>query len=212
MFLEQIRYVDYETGLPQHGNHILAQQGTDSLFVYQAYNAQIAAYAVAHQRFGGTHYSFNRMSWIKPNFLWMMYRCGWASKENQERVLAIEIRQVDFERILEAAVHSSFKPNLYQTRESWQKDLQNSEVRIQWDPDHTPTGGKLERRAIQLGLKGQILRSFATEWVLSIQDITPFVLAQGERVQARQMEALQVVKETVYQVQSDSARQYLQLD
>jgi len=25
----------------------------------------------------------NRMTWIKPNFLWMMYRSGWASKKNQ---------------------------------------------------------------------------------------------------------------------------------
>src|SRR5262245_56200485 len=22
------------------------------------------------------------MSWVKPNFLWMMYRSGWATKEN----------------------------------------------------------------------------------------------------------------------------------
>ena len=34
-----------------------------------------------------------------------------------------------------------------------QKDLC---VRLQWDPDHSPSYEKLERRAIQLGLKGQV--------------------------------------------------------
>ncbi|MFM7854759.1 MAG: DUF4291 family protein [Flammeovirgaceae bacterium] len=27
--------------------------------------------------------SLNRMTWMKPNFLWMMYRSGWATKHNQ---------------------------------------------------------------------------------------------------------------------------------
>jgi hypothetical protein len=31
------------------------------------------------------------MTWIKPSFLWMMYRCGWGAKEGQESVLVVEI-------------------------------------------------------------------------------------------------------------------------
>ena len=30
------------------------------------------------------------------------------------------------------------------------------QVRLQWDPDHTPKAGKCDRRAIQLGLKGEV--------------------------------------------------------
>ena len=52
-----------------------------------------------HYRLGG-EFKFERMSWIKTNFLWMMYRCGWASKKNQERVLAITISREGFEEIL----------------------------------------------------------------------------------------------------------------
>jgi hypothetical protein len=37
------------------------------------------------------------MTWIKPSFLWMMYRCGWATKPGQERVLAIQITREGFE-------------------------------------------------------------------------------------------------------------------
>ena len=65
---------------PQEGQHILAHYDDASVVVYQAYRPSIAEYAVTHQRFGGD-FSFNRMSWIKPNFLWMMFRSGWAGKE-----------------------------------------------------------------------------------------------------------------------------------
>ncbi|WP_209018579.1 DUF4291 family protein [Endobacterium cereale] len=27
-------------------------------------------------KFGPPTFSLNRMTWIKPSFLWMMYRCG----------------------------------------------------------------------------------------------------------------------------------------
>ncbi|WP_425365083.1 DUF4291 family protein [Eubacterium ruminantium] len=40
---------------------------------------RIANEAVAKGAFG-SHFSMNRMSWIKPSFLWMMYRCGWCGK------------------------------------------------------------------------------------------------------------------------------------
>ena len=146
MNLQTIKYSDYEKELPQKGNYILAQQTNDSLFVYQAFNSGIADFAVKNQEFGGPHYKFSRMSWIKPNFLWMMYRCGWAQKENQERVLAIEISKASFEIILSKAIHSSYKSNLYADKQVWQKDLEESEVRIQWDPDHNPQGDKLQRR------------------------------------------------------------------
>lgn len=34
-------------------------------------------------------------------------------------------------------------------------ESQDIEVRLQWDPDHSPTYSKEVRRAIQLGLKGE---------------------------------------------------------
>lgn len=211
MKLKTILYPHYENKLPQKGYHILAQTTADTIIVYQAFNPKIAAYAVEHQRFGGAHYRFTRMSWIKPNFLWMMYRCGWATKEAQKRVLAIEITKVNFEKILEAAVWSSYNAPLYQTKENWKTALATSSVRLQWDPDHNPYGDKLDRRAIQLGLRGAVLQEFATNWILSIQDITPFVLEQGKRVKAKQLDELLVLDEMVYQVESQLARKTIGL-
>ena len=209
MKLKTKPYLTYENDLPPSGNHIVAQQEEDNLIVYQAFNPHIARYAVEHQQFGGPNYSFNRMSWIKPNFLWMMYRCGWALKENQQRVLAIKISKTFFTKILSAAVHSSFKKNVYETAEAWRDKLQHSNVRLQWDPDHDPYGNKLERRAIQLGLKGDILHEFGKEQVLSIEDITPFVHEQGALVMAKDLQNLMVLEESVLPVKDEELKRRL---
>src|SRR5579885_3321276 len=74
---------------PQSGRYILAHYDESSIVVYQAYRPAIGQFAVAHGYFGGSSFSCNRMSWIKPNFLWMMYRSGWGTKEGQEVVLAV---------------------------------------------------------------------------------------------------------------------------
>jgi uncharacterized protein DUF4291 len=73
-------YLEQLPTWPPSGRHILAQFDDDSIYVYQAYRPAIANYAVTNQRFGG-EFSYNRMSWIKPNFLWMMYRSGWAGRK-----------------------------------------------------------------------------------------------------------------------------------
>ena len=61
-------YLEQEKILPVSGKQIIGFTENNSIVVYQAFNHAIADYAVAHQKFGGSNYSFNRMSWIKPNF------------------------------------------------------------------------------------------------------------------------------------------------
>lgn len=211
MNLQTIHYSAYEHGLPQSGRHILAQERSGSVIVYQAFNPQISDYALAHQQFGGAHYKFTRMSWIKPNFLWMMYRAGWAEKVDQERILAIEIEKSRFMEMLKKAVHSSFKHNLYPDRETWKQRLATSNVRLQWDPDHDPHGKKLDRRAIQLGLRGSILRDFATEWIVSITDITPFVNDQKQKLDAGMLDELMVMEERPLVIEDEEIRRRIGL-
>lgn len=170
-------YLNQSSHWPASGKHILAQFDQESIVVYQAFRASIASFAVSHQRFGGD-FSYARMSWIKPNFLWMMYRCGWASKPEQERVLAVRLRKQFFDELLRIAVPSSHLADGGSSREEWQQAVAVSDVRLQWDPDHDPTGRPLERRAIQLGLRGDILRRYGNEALMSVEDITPFVVEQ----------------------------------
>src|SRR5215472_17781633 len=122
------------------------------------------------------------MSWIKPNFLWMMYRSGWATKPGQEVVLGLRLRRVFFDQILAAAVPSSFDAKLFPSHGAWQEALASSEVRLQWDPDHSPQGGKLNRKAIQLGLRGNTLAAFARPELTEVIDMTQLIEAQRSRI------------------------------
>jgi hypothetical protein len=191
-------YLDQQARWPQSGRHILAQYDAESIVVYQAYNASVGNFASNRGYFGGSHFSLDRMSWIKPNFLWMMYRCGWASKPNQEVVLAVRLRRSAFDTLLQQAVPSSYVRELYPTYEAWQAAVQGSNVRVQWDPDHDPAGNKLERRAIQLGLRGPALASYAREWIISIEDVTEFVREQAQHI--HNPAALITPREDVYPV------------
>lgn len=201
MKIEKYNY--QQSLLPSQGKHIIAQSDDETITVYQAYNNAIANFAVANQKFGGNNYSFNRMTWIKPNFMWMMYRSGWATKENQERILAIKIKHAGFNKILRGAVHSSFQGDVYKSREEWKSRLGDSKVRLQWDPDHNPRGEKLERKAIQLGIRGETLHQLNKEWITEISDVTDFVKEQHVFVKG-DFEQLEVPYERV-QVYKDPA-------
>ena len=182
---------------PSSGRHILAAFDDERIVVYQAYRPDIGHFAATNGYFGGS-FSLSRMSWIKPNFLWMMYRCGWAQKRDQEVVLAVSIARAAFDSILASAVHSSFVPEVYADRDAWKAALKSSDVRLQWDPDHNPAGGKLERRAIQLGLRGATLASYARDWIIDIEDVTGFVTEQ--RANIGDHDALRTPAERVYPV------------
>ncbi len=185
---------------PQAGRHILAQYDAEKIVVYQAYCPKTGRYAAEHGAFGGSGFSLTRMSWIKPNFLWMMYRCGWATKENQETVLAVSLRRDAFDAILAEAVPSTYIPALYGSEAEWKGALERSDVRSQWDPDHDPSGAKIERRAIQLGLRGDFLARYAREWIVGIEDITAFVTDQRRHVQSGDLGQLVMPREEVYSV------------
>jgi len=195
---------------PRSGRHILAQFDAESVIVYQAYRPAIGRFAAANGYFGDG-FSLSRMSWIKPNFLWMMYRCGWASKEGQEVVLAVRLHRAAFDTILAAAVPSAFDPRLYATDAEWKSAIAHSDVRLQWDPDHHPSGAPVARRAIQLGLRGRVLEKYSREWILSIEDVSDFAREQSARVAGRLSE-LTMPAEGVYDVADPAVVRRLGLD
>ncbi|MEM1180078.1 MAG: DUF4291 domain-containing protein [Acidobacteriota bacterium] len=170
-------YLEQAKTWPRQGRHILAQYDAESIIVYQAYRPEIGHYASRHGHFGGA-FSYSRMSWIKPNFLWMMYRSGWGTKPGQEVTLAVRLPRSLFDEILAQAVPSSFHPKAFETREAWSEAVKTSDVRLQWDPDHGPTGDKVERRAIQLGLRGPVLGKYGKDELLEVTDISDFVAEQ----------------------------------
>jgi hypothetical protein len=140
--------------------------------VYQAFRSEIAFAALAAQKFVAP-FSLQRMSWIKPSFNWMMYRCGYGAKEGQEVVLGIDILREGFDWALQNAVlsHHDTSVENYQT---WRERLNDSCVRVQWDPERDWKNQAMKQtRAIQLGLSGKALASYAHEWTARIFDVTP---------------------------------------
>jgi len=174
-------YAEQMKSWPQSGQHILAQFDDDTIIVYQAYCAEIGKFAVEKGYFGGD-FKYSRMSWIKPNFVWMMYRSQWGQSEAQEVVLAIRLKREFFDSLLAQAVPSSFDRALFASHDAWTTAVANSDVRMQWDPDHLPNGDKCERRAIQLGLRGTALESYGKREIVEIIDMSDFVAEQRPHI------------------------------
>ncbi|MGA4995073.1 DUF4291 domain-containing protein [Nonomuraea bangladeshensis] len=141
----------------------------DAITVYQAYDPAIAAPAVAAQRFVPP-FRRERMTWIKPSFLWMMYRCGWATKPGQTRVLAVEITREGFEWALRHSCLSHPDPGT--DHDVWKRRLRESPVRIQWDPERDPHHNALPYRSLQVGLSGDAVAGYVDRWTLRITDLT----------------------------------------
>jgi hypothetical protein len=195
---------------PKAGRHILAQFDDQSIIVYQAYNSTIGRYAAEHGKFGG-EFSYSRMSWVKTNFLWMMYRSGWGTKENQEVTLALRLRRPFFDSLLAHAIPSTWDRGLFATNEEWSQAVSQSSVRLQWDPDHHPSGASLDRRAIQLGLRGPVLESFGKNELLEVIDLSEFVAEQRSLLSSGGVSALSIPRERIYHPTDPTLAAKLQL-
>jgi len=151
---------------------IRAVYDEQTITVYQAYNSSIATSAVKAQTFVSPPFKMERMTWIKPSFLWMMYRSGWATKVGQERVLAIQITREGFHWALNHACLSHFDATLHASAEDWRAQLKQSPVRIQWDPERDILMNKLAYRSLQMGLSGEGVERYVEEWIVGMQDVT----------------------------------------
>ncbi|SNR16149.1 DUF4291 domain-containing protein [Tenacibaculum jejuense] len=210
MKLKLKNYKEQLNEWPESGHHIMAQYDEEKVIVYQSYRPAIGNFAVRNQFFGGP-FKYTRMTWIKPNFLWMMYRNGWGTKEGQEVVLAIHLKRTAFERYLSQAVYSSYQSRLYESKEAWKQEVQNSNIRLQWDPDHDPYGAKLERRAIQLGIRNEEIVKFGKENIIEIEDISAYVNQQYQFVLNKNLDVLELPEEKPYLSFNEEVNRFLKI-
>jgi Domain of unknown function (DUF4291) len=148
---------------------IRASYTDTTIRVYQAYSDAIADAALKHGRFVSPPFSMNRMTWIKPSFLWMMYRAGWGHKDDgQRRILAIDITHDGFNWALEQSCPSE-RPEVLDD-EGWRRLKDTSPVRIQWDPERDFHFAPLPHRAIQIGLSGEAVRRYVQVWITGITE------------------------------------------
>jgi hypothetical protein len=113
---------------------------------------------------------------------------------------------------LASAVASVWDRELFASKSDWSKAVEQSSVRLQWDPDHGPTGAALERRAIQLGLRGDVLDSFARRELIEVIDLSEFVTEQRSALSAKGIAALVTPTEHAYRLADPLLRSRLRLD
>ncbi|MFI1971963.1 DUF4291 domain-containing protein [Streptomyces cinnamoneus] len=160
---------------------IRARHTDSTITVYQAYTPGIGVPAARDGRFPAS-WKRDRMTWIKPSFLWMMYRCGWGTKEGQETVLAVEISREGFEWALDHSCLSHYDRRIHPDETAWKRQLKRSPARVQWDPERDLRLNPLPHRSLQLGLAGDASRRYADEWTVGITDVTALAAEVHRRV------------------------------
>jgi hypothetical protein len=186
---------------------IRADYNDRSIVVYQAYRAEIARPALEQQHFVPP-FSLNRMTWIKPSFLWMMERSNWASKPGQEYVLAVRITRAGWEEALAQAVLTSPEKGVYRDQDDWQTQAKHAPVLVQWDPERSIHGKSLPAGSIQVGLSRQIIARYVEEWTLEMRDMTPLVKKLAALIQSGHADNAKALlpHERVYPVPAAIAR------
>ena len=150
---------------------IRASYTETTIRVYQAYSSEIASSTLEYGGFQSPPFSMSRMTWIKPSFLWMMYRAGWGYKDpGQSRILAIDITRDGFEWALTHACLSCQPKTM--TKNEWGLLKAQHPVRIQWDPERDFFGAPLPYRSIQIGLRNEAIKKYTSEWITKITEIT----------------------------------------
>jgi hypothetical protein len=190
-----------------HEHEIRADYDARTIVVYQAYRKELALPAAREGRFVPP-FSRERMTWIKPSFLWMMERSNWAQKPGQEHVLAIRITRAGWEEALRNAVLTTYHPGIDPNYDAWQRRLDQAPVRVQWDPERTIRGERLPYRSIQVGLSRAIVDRYVDEWTVAIRDITPDVRRIHGLVQAGDINRARdhLPRERPYPVDAELAR------
>jgi len=146
----------------------------DFIRVYQAYSDAIADSALENGTFVSPPFSMTRMTWIKPSFLWMMYRSGWGMKDpGQKRILAVDLTHEGFKQLLDQGVlsHHDIKKNSSNIEE-WKTKIKNSNVVIQWDPERDLLLNKLNHRTIQIGLRAKSVEDYCEKWIIKVSEVT----------------------------------------
>lgn len=161
---------------------IRADYDRETIVVYQAYRDAIAQPAIRGGRFVPP-YSMNRMTWIKPSFLWLMHRSNWGRKSGQENILAIRIKRSGWlEALAEARLTTGD-----------QNALASAKVHVQWDPERSLRGAALNHYSIQVGIGRTLIERLNTEWTTDISDVTPLarkiagLLQRGDTSRAKRL-------------------------
>jgi hypothetical protein len=190
-----------------HTRQVRAHYTDDTVRVYQAYSPAIALPALRAQTFVPP-FRLTRMTWIKPSFLWMMYRSDWARRSGQEHILQIELSRKGFDWCLAQGILTSFDAAAPHTRADWQRARQQTPVLVQWDPERDLLLRPLSHRAIQIGLRHLAVEQYVDQWITRITDVTDVARRICRRVEADDIDGARALlpREETYAVGEAATR------
>lgn len=180
---------------------IRATYNQESVSVYQAYNQSIALPAIEYNQFRKP-FSFHRMTWIKPSYLWLMERSNWGTKSNQEYILEIRMKRDCWDRALSNGILTHPDKVIYKSGLEWEKKFKSAQIHIQWDPERTMRGAKMNKKSIQVGISRFLIEEFNNDWITEIIDRTPLtkkirgLLKSGKYKEAKRL----LPKERIYEL------------
>lgn len=189
---------------------IRANYDKDTIVVYQAYSPCLADIALEKQRFDAP-FSFQRMTWIKPSFLWLMHRSNWGQKANQQRTLAVHIKRTAWEKALSLGILTHPEPAVFPVTSEWQSQFSRAAVHIQWDTERSLRGTGLNFYSIQVGIGRQLIREYVDQWIVRIEDLTSTVarirdfLKSGDEKSAKRL----LPTERAYPVEHETGKRIL---
>ncbi|MGH1339191.1 MAG: DUF4291 family protein [Aureispira sp.] len=143
-----------------------------NIAVYAAFSDSIATVALQNQQLLPP-FVYTRMTWIKPSFLWLMYRSDWGNRSGMTRILRIWITRQAWEKALQEAILTTPDYPIYPNKKVWRKKLEQTGIRVQWDPERAIDNKKLNFKSIQVGITGKYSEVYAKKWITKIEEVTP---------------------------------------
>ncbi len=150
---------------------IYADYDEEGIYGYQAFKPKTVQIAVELGTFG-KGFTFDRTSWIKPSFGWVLRRTKYGTKNRMQGIAKIKVSLEGFEEIISQSIESHWNQTLFESKDSWSKALNNSDVIHQWDPERDLVGRRLDRQAIQIGIRGKIIRKYVSDYIIGVEDVS----------------------------------------
>lgn len=178
---------------------VYADFDEEGVYVYQAFKPKTVQIAVELGTFG-KGFTFERTSWIKPSFGWVLRRTKYGTKNRMQGIAKIKMRHQAFEEILDQSIESHWNKALFDQEDSWSKALNKSDVIHQWDPERDLVGRRLDRQAIQIGIRGKVIRKYVSDDILGVEDVSDLAHEIGQIIKKGSEKFPEVPQEKEYPI------------
>lgn len=181
---------------------IYANYDEAGVYMYQAFKPATVKIAAELGTFG-KGFGFDRLTWIKPSFAWLLRRSKYGTKNRMKGIAKIKIAHSAFLEILEQSIETHWNQKLYSNEDNWQKAINNSDVIHQWDPERDLVGKRLNRQSIQIGIRGEVIKKYVSDYILGVEDISELAHEIGRLKKSGANTFPSLEEEKVYEISAE---------